>query len=318
MSKKDYRVRNWREYNEALVQRGSITFWFDEETIKNWHVKKLEKSRGRPELYSRYAIQCALIIKSVFKLTLRGVEGFIRSVIKREGLALQTPDYTTLCKRRGGLEVDLSIGKLKNKEGLHIVIDSTGLKVFGEGEWKVRKHGYTKKRTWMKLHLAINSETQAIEASCLTKAGVQDCQALPGLLNEITSPIKKMVGDGAYDRFSCYEEAVKRGSEGIFPPQHNARTSSERPRNKKRASIEAIKRRDDTIIKVRELGLKCWKENVGYHRRSLAETGMFRIKTLLGSNLTARRIENQQVEVKIRCCVLNKLSTLGMPKTETI
>lgn len=316
MSKKDYRVRNWRNYNEALVKRGSITFWFDEEAISKWHETENKGIRGRPIKYSDVAIHCSLMIKAVFRLTLRAVEGFMKSLVQLMRLNIEAPDYTTLCKRQKTVEIPLLVKKGKREtEGLHIVIDTSGLKIFGEGEWRVRQHGKTQRRRWRKVHLAINSETQEIEASCLTKQMVQDCEGLPMLLDKIDEPVITVIGDGAYDRFSCYEDAEKRNYEGIFPPQYNASTSKVRPENKKKASQGAVQKRDEAIIKCREAGRKEWKKQTGYHRRSLAETAMFRLKTLLKDRLSCRLMENQQIELSIWCSILNKMTRLGMPKT---
>lgn len=160
----------------------------------------------------------------------------------------------------------------------------------------------------------MNSNTQEIEACCLTKQTVQDCEGLPMLLDEIDGSIVSVIGDGAYDRFSCYEDAEKRKYKGIFPPQHNASTSKIRPENRKKASTEAVYKRDESIIKCRELGRAEWKKETGYHRRSLAETAVFRLKTILNDRLSSRLIENQQVEFKIWCSILNKMTTLGMPQ----
>jgi hypothetical protein len=243
-------------------------------------------------------------------------EGFLESIIKLYGLALKTPDYTTLSKRQKKLEVPLYQQRCPG-ESLHLVVDSTGLKVFGEGEWKVRQHGYMKKRLWRKLHLAINSKTQMIEACELTELGVQDCEGLTPLLDAIENPIEKVIGDGAYDRFRCYEEVEKRNAKGVFPPQHNAVTSSERTGNKKKASPGAVAQRDEAIKGVRKLGRAEWKQQIEYHRRSLAETGMFRLKTILGRQVSCRSVENQAVEVRVWCSIINKITLLGMPKTST-
>lgn len=319
MPKKAYRVRNWKEYNKGLIKRGSITFWFDEEAILQWKsTNKRPGGRGRQEEYSDMSIECALTLRAVFKLTLRSTEGFIADIIKLMNLPIKTPNYTTLCKRQKDLLVKLKKFERMSKEGLHLAFDSTGLKVFGEGEWKVRQHGLEKKRVWRKLHLAVNLKTQEIESCITTDAGMQDCQGLPKLLETIPGKIDSMIGDGAYDRFSCYEEAQRRESECIFPPQHNAKTSKERPRNKKKASVDAVAKRDEVICKRKELGQAQWKKDSGYHRRSLAETAMFRIKQLFGGKLCARKAVQQEVEVRIWCQSLNKMNTLGMPRTVAI
>lgn len=312
-----YRVRNWGQYNKSLVQRGSITLWISEDVLKQWQSLERTGKRGRPKKYADEIIQCILCLKAVYTLPFRAVEGFVRSLFLLQAVDLQVPDYSSLCKRQKHLTITLPKSR-RPGEALHLVIDSTGLKVFGEGEWKVRQHGVVKKRLWRKLHLAINSKTQMIEAVELTELGVQDSEGLSRLLNQIGDPVETVIGDGAYDRFSCYEAVEKRGSRGIFPPQHNAVTSDERTANRKKASAKAVAKRDEAIKGVRSLGQKAWKEEVGYHRRSLAETGMFRLKTILGRRLSTHQLENQVVEARIWCSIINTMTLQGMPKTVTL
>jgi hypothetical protein len=307
MAKKADRARNWRKYNEALVKRGDVTFWFSEEAIQNWHNQSRESKRGRPQKYSDLCVTCGLTLKVIFNLTFRSVEGFIKSLIRSLKLTIEAPDYTLLCKRQRNLNVKLSNRKLKSGEKIHILVDTTGLKVFGEGEWKVRQHGYAKRRVWRKLHIAVNNETQDIESFELTELGIQDCQGFEALVKRIDKEIAQASGDGAYDRFSCYEAAEQKGFKLITPPQHNARPSRERSRNKKKASRNAVRKRDDVIDRVREIGQKAWKIEVGYHRRSLAETAIFRWKTVLGNKLYARKMAHQITEVAIKSSVLNKM-----------
>ena len=317
MLKKQYRVRNWKEYNESLVKRGSITFWFDEKTIQKWHQKQKSNGRGRPIVYGDMAIECGLTLKFIFNLSLRATEGFIKSLIQMMKLPLKTPDYTTLCKRQGQLKIELSQMRKIKGEKIDIVIDSTGLKLFGEGEWQIRQHGKTRIRNWRKVHLAVNPNTHEIEASCLTPHNIQDCQGLPLLLDEIKVEVNKVIGDGAYDRFSCYEQMERRRYVGIFPPQRNASTSEEHKKYKKGISETAILKRDEMVKKVRRWGRKQWKKKCGYHKRSLAETAMFRFKKILGSRLSSRILEKQQVEIMIKSNILNKITGLGMPRSYT-
>ena len=317
--KKGYRVRNWKDYNEALVNRGSITFWFNEECIRRWKSEQGKKGRGRPEQYSDLAIETGLTLKALFKLTFRGTEGFIRSLLTLLKLELEAPTYSLLCKRQKNIKVD--IGKKRrweSGEGLHLAFDTTGLKVYGEGEWKVRQHGWVKHRLWRKFHLAINTKSEEIEAFELTDLGVQDCEGVPLLLKQIKAPIDSARGDGSYDRFSCYEEAEKKGFRFITPPQRKAKTSRERKKYKRKINPAVLKKRDAVIEEVRQVGRKEWKIQSGYHRRSLAETAMFRVKTLLGSRLTTRTLEHQKVETAIWCQIINKMTTLGMPDTVAI
>jgi hypothetical protein len=197
LKKAKYRISNWREYNEALVNRGSLTFWFDEEAIEAWHETHPSGRRGAPRLYSDIAIECALTLGAVFRLPLRASEGLVSSVIELTRLALPTPDYTTLCRRRGALQVLLP-RQLPNG-AVHVVVDATGLKVFGEGEWKVRQHGYGKRRTWRKLHLAVDEASHEILAAVLTTRDVGDNEVFADLLEQIDEPIEQVSADGSYD-----------------------------------------------------------------------------------------------------------------------
>jgi len=155
LSKTKYRVRNWNEYNRSLVQRGSITLWLSAEVLHNWQSPGSFGKRGRPESFSKGVILCALSLKSIYSLTFRGVEGFLASLLKLLKASVKAPHYSLICKRQRHLVVDLPKG-IRKTENLHLVVDSTGLKVFGEGEWKVRQHGShpLKKRLWRKFHLA--------------------------------------------------------------------------------------------------------------------------------------------------------------------
>lgn len=317
MTKKVYRVRNWQEYNEALIQRGSITWWFNEACLEQWYVTQKNGKPGRPLKYSDMAIECGLTLKALFKLTFRSTQGFITSLMKLLKLELEVPDYTLLCKRQKTLSVELK-KSMKQNEPLHILVDTTGLKVYGEGEWKVRQHGWMKHRLWRKLHLAVNGESQKIEAFELTDLGIQDCEGVPLLLEKLEGSIETCKGDGAYDRFSCYEAAQQREFELITPPQRNAKLSKERRCNRKKASPDAVKKRDAAIEQVRKMGRQEWKVAVNYHRRSLAETAMFRVKTLLGNRLSTRKLEHQKVEVATWCNIINKMTALGMPKSVAV
>ena len=313
LSKKQYRVRNWKEYNQALVKRGSLTFWVTEACIQQWKSQQIGKGRGRPEKYSDLAIQTGLTLKALFRLTFRATEGFIKSLLELSKVELEVPTYSLLCKRQKSIAIDLPKKALHSGEALHLALDTTGLKVYGEGEWKVRQHGWVKHRLWRKFHLAINTESQQIEAFALTDLGVQDCEGVPLLLDQIAEPIASMRGDGAYDRFSCYEEADKRKCQLITPPQRNARLSSERKKYTRKPKPEVLRKRDTVIHHVRQLGRKEWKITQGYHQRSLAETAMSRVKTLLGNRLSTRKLENQTVEAAIWCNIVNRMTALGMP-----
>jgi hypothetical protein len=305
MQKKRYHVRNWQDYNEALVKRGYINFWFDEEVAQQWHLTENTGKRGRPKVYSDIAIQCALTLREIFHLPLRATEGLIHSLIEWGNLSIKAPDYSTLCLRQKDLVVYLP--KTKGKKPLHAVVDSTGLKVFGEGEWKVRQHGYSKRRTWRKLHLAVDANNQEIEAAVITTNDFKDSEILPDLLDQIDFELKQVSGDGGYDSHESYELIEDRGAIPAIPPREDAVISQHGN------SHLPTKPRDEVIRKIRQLGRKEWKMQSGYHKRSLAETAMYRLKTIFSGVLRARVFENQGTEALLRCFALNKMTQLGMP-----
>jgi len=302
-----YRVRNWAAYNDSLVRRGSITVWISDEVIEGWKpTPEGRRQRGGQMEYSDRAIECLLTLKAVFKLPYRQTEGLGRSMMALLGVQVAVPDYTTLCKRSASLRVELSSRQVKGAK--HIVVDSTGLKVYGEGEWKVRQHGYSKRRTWRKLHLSVNEATQSLEAVVLTEAGVDDAEAGGQLLEETTGPIEQVSGDGSYDKRKFYDTCVERKVKRItVPPQRNARIWQHGN------SAKPPLPRDQNLRQIRRVGRQRWKQEVGYHRRSLAETAVFRFKIIFGYTLSARTLSRQITEARIKAAALNRMTQLGMP-----
>jgi len=224
---------------------------------------------------------------------------------KLGNLPIEVPDYTLICRRQKHLSILLP--KINKGGNLHIVVDSSGLKVFGEGEWKVRKHGYTKRRTWRKIHLAVDADTQGIEAMGFTTNSVTDSEVLPELLNQMDKTVSQLSADGAYDTFSTYGAIEACGAKPVIPPRSNAKIR--RHGNNKSPPLA----RDKHIRFIQKHGMKQWKRLNDYHRRSLAETAMFRFKLLFGSQLRCRKFENQFTEVAIKCRALNLMTELGMP-----
>ena len=195
--KKQYRIRNWSEYNKALVNRGSITVWFDEKSIEEWHTAELTGQRGRPQDYSNTAILAALTLRNLFRLPLRATEGLVRSLIELLQLPISAPTYSTLSRRQGSLVIPKYQGE--NTEPVHLVVDATGIKIYGEGEWKMRQHGKEKRRTWRKLHIAVNEANHDIVLAVVTEANLHDSEALPLLLESNELDVSQTTGDGAYD-----------------------------------------------------------------------------------------------------------------------
>lgn len=309
--KEKYRISNWCEYNRSLVNRGSITFWFSKEVTDCWYSAKRTAKKGRPELYSDDAIRCGLMIKVLFRIPFRMLEGFVLSLMGLLGLELSCPDYSVFCRRAKGLKIPMR-RLLKAGERLNVIFDSTGMKVFGEGEWKVRKHGYSKRRTWRKVHVGMCADTGQIVVSAITSNDVSDDFAMIYMMEALEGlPLGDVIGDGAYDTFDCREAIHDGGGRPVIPPDKNAKLQRGTP-------FPALEKRDKAIRRIQELGddgRALWKKEVNYHRRSRVEAHMFRDKTILGDRLISRREWSQATEVNIRLDVLNRMTELGRPKS---
>ena len=305
---KTYKVTNWKQYNKSLVERGNITIWFSEKALEQWEHPNDQPKVGRPFVYSDTAIECLLTIRELLQLPYRQTAGFGRSLAAMLGVDVKIPDYSSLAKRAGKLNAALNVA---NKKGsIDIAVDSTGMKVFGEGEWKMRTHGKSKRQTWRKLHLSVNADTQEIVAEVLTQNSSHDADVAGEMLEQIEQPVTKFYGDGAYDKWKVYEELEERDAEPIIPPQRNAII-------KQHGNCDAERLpRDEAIRGIRKKGRRRWKEEIGYHRRSLAETAMYRVKQTFGTHLKNRVFENQQTETRLRCKILNRFTQLGMPEFE--
>lgn len=306
-----YRIKNWREYNQSLVNRGNITIWFDDDTLKSWINTEKTGKKGASEKYSDLAIQCCLALKNLFRLPLRATQGLLLSIFVMLGAEIDTPHYSTLSRRLPKINLEQPCANLDIR---HLVVDSTGLKVYGEGEWKTRKHGWSKRRTWRKLHLGVDVDTHMILCHELTKNGKGDgdSQVFPKLLSQLNSTLSQVSGDGGYDSWGCHEAIAAQNAIATIPPQEGAKIKQHG--NSKADPLP----RDEIIRRIRKVGRKKWKEESGYHKRSLSETAMFRMKAIFGSMLSSRKLESQKKEAALRCMVLNKLTSLGMPDSQKI
>lgn len=289
-----YKIKNWPVYNKALINRGSLELYLDPNIKNMWYGYSYEK-------YSDEAITIMLMIKNAYGLKLRQVTGFMKSVFKLAHLSIEVPDYTTLSRRSKKLKVKLN--KI-SKEFTAMIIDSTGLKLFGEGEWKVRKHGYNYRRTWRKMHIAIDTDGE-IRAVKDSHSDNHDITEYKNLLDQEESNITDFYGDGAYDSNNVYDECEKRGISTIhIPPRENAGIFTKN---------NAV--RSEHIKRIRSIGRKEWKQETGYHKRSLVENTMYRFKTQFGTHLHARSKENQHVEIVLKCNILNMFHSFGMPQS---
>lgn len=304
-----YKVKNWKDYNKALIKRGNVNIWFNEEALKNWYASKKNNKRGRPFTYSDTCIELALTMKSLFHMPLRATQGFIESMFGLLDFDLDVPHYSRLSRRAANLNIDLSAVR-NSSEAIHLLIDSTGLKIYGEGEWKMRIHGKQKRRTWRKLHVAIDPKSNQCISMELTKANINDSKVLPDLIKDQEN-IEDVYADGAYPFKDCLDAIAGIGA-NAFIPARDGTTLSKDPS----PGLEIRNR----IIKETWAagGREQWKKTSGYHLRSLVETYMFRFKTILGNKLSAREFENQVVEARVKTSILNKMSQLGMPITEAI
>ncbi len=306
--KTTYHLRNWTDYNRSLEKRGSLTVWVCDKAVQNWLLKEKTGARGASRRYSDLAIQTMATLKAVFHQAGRQIVGLVRSLFELMKIDLPVPDHSTVSRRLETAEVSLKVNS--SDEARHIVVDSTGVKVYGEGEWKVRTHGFSKRRTWRKLHLCVDEKTHEIIAAAASENSVADCQAFPELIAAVEDTIEQISADGSYDRRGVYQAIKERQIlKAAIPPRKNARIWQHGNTKEERLI------RDENLRAVRKRGRKRWKEESNYHRRSLAETAVFRYKTIFSDKLRSRKIENQFNEMFIKCAALNQMTHLGMPKS---
>ena len=315
-SKTVYRVNNWSSYNRALVARGSLTVWIDDSFWPQWYAHR-PSQRGAQFVYSDSTIEWMLTMRVLFGLPLRQTQGFIQSLLDLMGLVLAVPDYSTLSRRQGALAVGLPKKQPDRPANpMHLVVDSTGLKVYGEGEWKVRQHGWTKRRTWRKLHVGVNEATGEVVAQTLTSHRIDDASQVVDLLTQVDEAVAAVGGDGAYDRQKVFDALATPPSGPSIQPIIALRKDAkiQQHGNGKGPPLA----RDEILRAMRRKGRKGWKQESGYHRRSLAETLIYRYKHLIGGTLKARSQANQQVESRLGCAILNRMIHLGKPQSERI
>jgi hypothetical protein len=222
--KEKYRLTNWSAYNVGLKQRGSLSLWLSEELAQQWYHQG-QRQKGGQFIYADACILLLLTLKVTFKLPFGQLEGFACSLMDLLQLDLQVPDYSQICRRQKGLPIPLGLGKRLLSEPIHLVIDSSGLKVYGQGEWKVRQHGVSKRRTWRKLHLAVDEQTGQILAQRLTDKDTHDASQLPDLVEQVQQrgvKVNRTGADGSYDTFETYQYLIKKQIEPIIPPRINA------------------------------------------------------------------------------------------------
>ncbi len=302
---KKYHVRNWAEYNEGLRRRGDLTVWFDEEAIANWMADKTGKPGGQ-RVYSDMAIETSLVVRMVYKLAYRQTEGFLNSIASLLGLGIEIPDYSTLCRRSRLLRKKLRIPKAASSQPIHLMIDSTGLRIHVGTARKPPKQ-----RAWRKLHIAVDRKTGNIVASELTASRARDATRVPALLTQIQAPLVSVAADSAYDKEAVYEtieaHSPGRRTRVVITPQRNATLSQN--------SNTAMQERDRHIRAIERHGRREWYKLSGCTKRSMVENAVYRYKAIIGPEMRTRTLARQRVEHRIGCEILNKMTALGMPDT---
>jgi hypothetical protein len=291
-----------------LRQRGSLTVWFTQEAIAAWHAEPRTTRGGQP-WYSELAILTALTLKAVFRLALRQTEGLIGSVIRLLGLDLSVPDHTTLSRRAETLEVPRP---RSGPEPVHLLVDSTGLKLCGAGDWLVEKHGTRRRRAWRKMHIGVDADTGRIVASELTTHDVDDGSQVGPLLDQVTGAVASVTGDGAYDQDGVYASVGERHPEAavIVPPRATAVPSA--------TAETAPTQRDRHLQLIAERGRMGWQKASGYTKRARAEAAIGRFKRVIGDGLRSRTDERQATEMDVAVQVLNRMLELGRPESVRI
>src|SRR3954447_25951789 len=308
-----YKITNWSEYDRALQQRGSLTVWVTPEALAAWHPPQTGR-RGRPPQYADIAIETGHLLRLAFGRPWRQTEGLLRSLSTLLGLDIGIPDHTTFSRRSPGLTLACSLAQAQRTEPVHVVIDATGLKMYGAGEWLTEKHGEGGQRTWRKLHLAVDPDSGEILASAPTTTEEGDAALVGPLLEQITGPIASVTADGAYDGEPVYRALAERQPDPpavvVIPPRATAVPSP--------SADTAPTQRDQHIRTIQDRGRMGWQRAVGYGRRSLGETAVLRYKAIIGRRLRARTLPAQKTEARAACSVLNRMTRLGMPMSQRI
>lgn len=301
-----FQVTNWAAYEAGLRRRGSLTLWVSDAAIAAWRAAP-RRTPGGQARYSDSAIDTAVMLRLVFHQPLRQTEGLLGSLLDLMGIDLPVPDHTTISRRAARRTLALSTALPAGP--ITLVIDSTGLKVYGAGEWHRDKHDVRGRRTWRKLHLAVDAPSNTIVAATLTTTDDGDASQVGPLLDQTTGPIDTVMADGAYDGDPSYQTIAERdaGATVIIPPRATAVPGPT-------AATEPTQR-DRHIQSIAEYGRLGWQRQTDYGKRSKAETAMARYKRILGDHLHARTLPGQQAEAAIGVTILKRMIDQARPNS---
>ena len=301
-----YCVKNWREYDQSLRDRGDITLWISQDAIDAWTPPQTGK-RGAQPVYSDLAIETTLTFRLLFLLPLRQTEGFLGSLLSLMDLTLPCPNHTTLSRRNARVEVRRQIDRTP-QGSVCVIVDSTGLKICGQGEWHSQKHGEKKGKRWKKLHIGVDDQVQIV-ASTVTESHEQDSSQVPALLSQVEGEIDRFVADGIYDKEPLYAavEQHSPGAQVIIPPRKDAVLIL--------MAATAPTQRDQHLLEIERAGWFAWKRTSGYYDQAYAENIFARFKRTFGDRLRAKREESQKREASLACELLNRMTELGRPQS---
>ncbi len=308
--KTHYRVQNWPEYERGLRARGDVTIWFSDEALAAWTAAPTGLRGGQLQ-YSNLAILTSLAVRLVFHLPLRQTEGFVGSLLRLMGLHLKAPDHSTLCRRGKDVEVPRLC---RVRQGpIHLVVDSTGLRISGDSEWRRRQHRKGRaRRGWRKLHIGVDDDGFVV-GSQLTQSRRDDASVIPDLLEQTDAKVRRFTGDGAYDRRLVYDTIAGRGGEDVVvvvPPRRSAVPD----KNAKGAWSQ----RNTHLERIEEIGRRAWLKESGYRQQARAENAFFRWKRTFGDRLRSKHLEAQRREAMIGCGILNKMLEFGKPRSQAV
>jgi hypothetical protein len=306
---KSKRKRDWSKYSKALVNRGKLTLFIRKDFADTWYIKYDEcspRARGGQAKYSEAAITTLLSLRFVFKLPLRTIEGLAQSLVEMAGVDIDVPDYSTLSIKLRNMKIKLPVMRKDTSGGQVVSLDSTGVKIHGQGEWNRKKHNQKDRRQWVKVHLIVDNDTMQILGAEATADDVHDCEGFDQLIDVLPNKINKLLGDGAYDTLESHKKSLENGIELVALPRGNAVIDL-------KSTEQHISKRNEHVSKYKEKGIYAWANKYGYWARNRVESTISRFKTTFSGSLSSRKIESQKNEIILKCKILNIFANLTLP-----
>ena len=300
--------RNWSKYSKALVNRGKLTLFITKDFADTWYVKYDDgspRARGGQAKYSETAITALLSLRFVFKLPLRAMEGLAQSLVEMAGVDIDVPNYSTLSIKLRDMKIKLPPVCKDSGGGYVASLDSTGVKIHGQGEWNRKKHSQKDRRQWVKVHLIIDNDTMQILGVEATADDVHDCEVFDQLMDVLPNKINKVLGDGAYDTLEAHKKSLDNGIELVALPRNNAVVDL-------KSTEQHILKRNEHVLRYKEQGIYAWANKYGYWARNRVESTMSRFKTTFSGSLSSRKVESQKNEIILKCKILNMFTDLTL------